>query len=165
MITDLPSSFKHTVISDGILSACSQSPSKVAYKHGQKTRTYHELKQRIDSISGIIHSFQIPMKCNIAIVASNSIEYMEIVLARTISIYSIELDATIAILHFIGIWKEWIIPEIESILCFSSWYVLVFCPCLYATLEGLWEQADNIPSEITVCLNEDGRSVIMRKKS
>ena len=83
MITDLPSSFKHTVISDGILSACSQSPSKVAYKHGQKTRTYHELKQRIDSISGIIHSFQIPMKCNIAIVASNSIEYMEIVLAAS----------------------------------------------------------------------------------
>jgi Acyl-CoA synthetases (AMP-forming)/AMP-acid ligases II len=83
MITDLPSSFKHTVISDGILSACSQSPSKVAYKHGQKTRTYHELKQRIDSISGIIYSFQIPMKCNIAIVASNSIEYMEIVLAAS----------------------------------------------------------------------------------
>ncbi len=83
MITDLPSSFKHTVVSDGILSACSKSPSKVAYKHGQKTRTYDELKQRIDSISGIIHSFQIPMKCNIAIVASNSIEYMEIVLAAS----------------------------------------------------------------------------------
>ena len=83
MITDLPSSFKHTVISDGILSACSESPSKVAYKHGHKTRTYQELKQRVDSISGIIHSFHIPSKCNIAIVASNSIEYMEIVLAAS----------------------------------------------------------------------------------
>ena len=49
----------------------------------KKTRTYSELTQRIGSISGIIHSFQILSKSNIAIVASNSIEYMEIVLAAS----------------------------------------------------------------------------------
>jgi len=83
MSIELPSTYKHTNISDGVQAACLKNPSKVAYKHGQNTRTYHELKQRIDLTSGIICSFEIPFKCNIAIVASNSIEYMEIVLAAS----------------------------------------------------------------------------------
>ena len=37
----------------------------------------------MDSIAGIISSSDIPLKSNIAIVASNSIEYMEIVLASS----------------------------------------------------------------------------------
>ena len=83
MRIELPSRFKHTIISDGIHSACLKNPLKVAYKHGDKTRTYHELLQRMSSIAGIISSSDIPLKSNIAIVASNSIEYMEIVLASS----------------------------------------------------------------------------------
>ena len=80
---ELPSRFKHTIISDGIRSACLENPLKVAFKHGDKTRTYSELIQRMDAIAGIISSSDIPLKSNIAIVASNSIEYMEIVLASS----------------------------------------------------------------------------------
>ena len=83
MSIELPSRFKHTIISDGIRSICLENPSKVAYKHGHKTRTYAELTQRMGSISGIISSSDIPLRSNIAIVASNSIEYMEIVLASS----------------------------------------------------------------------------------
>ena len=83
MSIELPSRFKHTIISDGIRSACLENPLKVAIKHGDKTRTYHELIQRMDAIAGIISSSDIPLKSNIAIVASNSIEYMEIVLASS----------------------------------------------------------------------------------
>ena len=95
---------KHTNISDGVQAACWKNPSKVAYKHGQKTRTYQELKQRIDLTSGIIYKLSIPFECNIAIVASNSIE----------------LDATIAIFDFNGISEEDIIPAIASILWINS---------------------------------------------
>ena len=83
MSIELPSTYKHTNISDGVRSACLKNPSKVAYKHGKNTRTYSELAQRINSISSLISSFDIPSKSNLAIVASNSIEYMEIVLAAS----------------------------------------------------------------------------------
>ena len=83
MSIELPSTYKHTNISDGVRSACLKNPSKIAYKHGKYTRTYSELAQRIDSISSLISSFGILSKSNIAIVASNSIEYMEIVLAAS----------------------------------------------------------------------------------
>ena len=83
MSIELPSTYKHTNISDGVRSACLKNPSKIAYKHGKNTRTYSELAQRIDSISSLISSFGILSKSNIAIVASNSIEYMEIVLAAS----------------------------------------------------------------------------------
>ena len=71
MSIELPSRFKHTIISDGIRSACLENPSKVAFKHGDKTRTYDELTQRMDAIAGIISSSDIPLKSNIAIIASN----------------------------------------------------------------------------------------------
>ena len=83
MSIELPSSYEHTNISDGVRSACLKYPSKIAYKHGKKTRTYQELAVRIDSISSVISSFNIPKKSNVAIVASNSIEYMEIVLGAS----------------------------------------------------------------------------------
>ena len=83
MSIELPSTYKHTNISDGVRSACLKDPSKIAYKHGKNTRTYYELGQRIDSISSVISSFDIPPKSNLAIVASNSIDYMEIVLAAS----------------------------------------------------------------------------------
>ena len=76
MSMELPSSYKHTNISDGVRSACLKDPSKIAYKHGKNTRTYQELAQRMDSISSVISSFDIPPKSNLGIVASNSIDYM-----------------------------------------------------------------------------------------
>ena len=83
MSMELPSSYKHTNISDGVRSACLKDPSKIAYKHGKNTRTYQELAQRMGSISSVISSFDIPPKSNLGIVASNSIDYMEIVLAAS----------------------------------------------------------------------------------
>ena len=83
MSIELPSTYKYTNISDGVRSACLKNPSKIAYKHGKNTRTYSELAQRINTISNLISSFGIPLKSNIAIVASNSIEYMEVVLAAS----------------------------------------------------------------------------------
>ena len=83
MSIELPSSYEYKNISDGVRSACLKYPSKIAYKHGKNTRTYHELALRIDSISSVISSFDIPKKSNVAIVAFNSIEYMEIVLGAS----------------------------------------------------------------------------------
>ena len=95
MSIELPSTYRYTTISEGIRYACGWDPSKIAYKHREKTRTYDELKKRIDLISLKISTFykenkdlellrgSIPHKSNIAIIASNSIEYMEIVLAAS----------------------------------------------------------------------------------
>ena len=83
MSIELPNTFRHTTIPDGIRTARSKNPNKIAYKHGANTRSYNQLVDRMDAISCVIASYDIPDKSNIAIVSSNSIEYMEIVLGAS----------------------------------------------------------------------------------
>ena len=79
----LPNTYRHLSIPEGIRSAMSRNPSKTAYKHGNKKRTYKGLVQRMDRISsGLLHHLN-PSEGHVAIVASNSIEYMEIVLGAS----------------------------------------------------------------------------------
>jgi len=79
----LPNTYRHLSIPEGIRSAMSRNPSKIAYKHGDKKRTYKDLVQRMDRISsGLLHHLN-PSEDHLAIVASNSIEYMEIVLGAS----------------------------------------------------------------------------------
>ena len=137
MSIELPSTYKHTNISDGVRSACLKNPSKIAYKHGKNTRTYSELTQRIDSISSLISSFGILSKSNIAIVASNSIEYMEIVLAAS------QLGHPIATVN-----PKLTIKEIVSI-CEDAQASLIFVDQKVSTLlEGI--QIDGAQRKINI---------------
>ena len=137
MSIELPSTYKHTNISDGVRSACLKNPSKIAYKHGKNTRTYSELAQRIDSISSLISSFGILSKSNIAIVASNSIEYMEIVLAAS------QLGHPIATVN-----PKLTIKEIVSI-CEDAQASLIFVDQKVSTLlEGI--QIDGAQRKINI---------------
>ena len=79
----LPDTYRHLSIPEGIRSAMSRNPSKTAYKHGSNIRTYKDLVKRMDRISsGLLHHLK-PSEDHAAIVASNSIEYMEIVLGAS----------------------------------------------------------------------------------
>ena len=79
----LPNTYRHLSIPEGIRSAMSRNPSKTAYKHGNKKSTYKDLVQRMDRISsGLLHHLN-PSEGHVAIVASNTIEYMEIVLGAS----------------------------------------------------------------------------------
>ena len=61
----------------------SRNPEKIAYKHGEKTRSYKGLVERMDKISSALLANLKEEKGHVAIVASNSIEYMEIVLGSS----------------------------------------------------------------------------------
>ena len=150
MSIELPSTYKHTNISDGVRSACLKNPSKIAYKHGKNTRTYSELAQRIDSISSLISSFGILSKSNIAIVASNSIEYMETVLAAS------QLGHPIATVN-----PKLTIKEIVSI-CEDAQASLIFVDQKVSTvLEGIHidgaQRKINIENELSNLIDQSSQ--------
>ena len=162
MSIELPSTYKHTNISDGVRSACLKNPSKIAYKHGKNTITYSELAQRIDSISSLISSFGILSKSNIAIVASNSIEYMEIVLAAS------QLGHPIATVN-----PKLTIKEIVSI-CEDAQASLIFVDQKVSTLlEGIQidgaQRKINIENELSNLIDQssqmDGLPAIDEKET
>lgn len=80
----LPATFQHLSLAAGIRSAMSRDPGKIAYRHGERTRSYRELVERIDQTS-----IALAADCGLrpgdhgAIVAKNSIEYMEIVIGAS----------------------------------------------------------------------------------
>ncbi|MEE1573356.1 MAG: class I adenylate-forming enzyme family protein, partial [Candidatus Neomarinimicrobiota bacterium] len=82
--TVFPSTFQHLSISSGIRAAMSRNPEKQCFKHGQHTRTYKDLVSRMDRISsGFINDLKLQPDDHAAIVAGNSIEYMEIILGAS----------------------------------------------------------------------------------
>ncbi len=81
---DLPFSFQHLSIAAGIRAACERNPARLAYRHGQQTRTYGALIERIDRVTAAITGdLKLGVGDHGAIVASNSIEYMEIVIGAS----------------------------------------------------------------------------------
>ena len=83
-LTQIPKTFRHLSIAGGIRAAMSRNPEKIALKHWDNERTYRALVNRMDIITnGLIHDFNLSSEDNIAIVASNSIEYMEIILGAS----------------------------------------------------------------------------------
>jgi len=80
----LPPTFQHLSIAGGVRAAMSRNPGKQALKHGKNKRSYKQLTNRMDRISnGLIHDLKLTSKDHAAIVSSNSIEYMEIILGAS----------------------------------------------------------------------------------
>ena len=80
-MNELPFSFRHLSLAGGVRAAASRNPGKLAYRHRQRSRTYAQLIDRIDRVTTAL-SADVGL-CNGdhgAIVAQNSIEYMEIVI-------------------------------------------------------------------------------------
>ncbi len=83
-LVELPLSFQHMSMAGGIRAAMYRSPDKVAYKHGDRTRNYRDLVDRIDRVSAaIIGDLGLEPGDHGAIVAGNSIEYMEVVIGAS----------------------------------------------------------------------------------
>jgi long-chain acyl-CoA synthetase len=81
---NLPFSFQHLSIAAGIRAACQRNPDRPAYRHGDKTRTYGALMERVDRVTAAISGdLGLGVGDHGAIVASNSIEYMEIVVGAS----------------------------------------------------------------------------------
>jgi acyl-CoA synthetase (AMP-forming)/AMP-acid ligase II len=79
-VMDLPFSYQHLSLADGIRSAMCRDPEKIAYRQGSRTRSYRALMERIDRVSaGLRFGQGLQAGQHGAIVAKNSIEYMEIV--------------------------------------------------------------------------------------
>jgi long-chain acyl-CoA synthetase len=77
----LPFSFQHLALTAGVRAAMARDPAKIAYRHGERSRSYGALMERVDRISGALaHGLGLRPGEHGAIIAKNSIEYMEAVL-------------------------------------------------------------------------------------
>jgi long-chain acyl-CoA synthetase len=80
----LPFSFQHLSLVGGLRAAMYRAPDKVAYAQAGRTRTYRDLLSRIDTLSVAIGpALGVRPGEHAAILARNSIEYMEIVFAAS----------------------------------------------------------------------------------
>ena len=83
-LVELPLSFQHMSMAGGIRAAMYRNPDKLAYRHGDRTRNYRDLVDRIDRVSAaIIGDLGLGPGDHGAIVAANSIEYMEVVIGAS----------------------------------------------------------------------------------
>ena len=83
-LVTLPLSFQHMSMAGGIRAAMHRSPDKLAYRHGDRTRNYRDLVDRIDRVStAIIGDCGLVPGDHGAIVAGNSIEYMEVIIGAS----------------------------------------------------------------------------------
>lgn len=79
--TELPFTFQHLSLAGGVRSAMHRAPEKIAYRQGERTRTYRQLVERFDRVSTALRAgLGLRSGEHAAIVARNSIEFMEIVL-------------------------------------------------------------------------------------
>ncbi len=79
--TEIPFSFRHLALTDGVRAAMARNPAKVAYRHGDRSRTYGALLERVDRVSTVLAAgLGLGPGDHGAIIAKNSIEYMEAVL-------------------------------------------------------------------------------------
>ena len=80
----LPQTYQHLSITGSVRAAMSRNPGKQALKHGKSERSYKQLIDRADRISNaFIHDLKLSTNDHAAIVSSNSIEYMEIILGAS----------------------------------------------------------------------------------
>ena len=83
-LVELPLSYQHMSMAGGIRAAMFRDPGKIAYKHGTRTRSYAGLVERIDKVSAaLITDLGLGAGNHGAIVAENSIEYMELVIGAS----------------------------------------------------------------------------------
>ncbi len=83
---ELPFSFQHLSLAGGVRAAASRSPEKIAYRQASRERSYGQLVARIERVSAAIaHGLGLKVGDHGAIVARNSIEYMEIVIGASAS--------------------------------------------------------------------------------
>lgn len=76
----LPQSYESMTVAKGLRATTKRNPNKVAITHGDKSRTYRELSGRTDKLTAAaISKFKLNKGDNVAIVAKNSIEYVEVV--------------------------------------------------------------------------------------
>ncbi len=80
----LPFSFQHLSLAAGVRAAMHRNPAKIACRHGDRTRSYAELMSRIDRVSSALCAgLGLKPGQHGAIIAKNSIEYLEIVIGAS----------------------------------------------------------------------------------
>lgn len=76
----VPHSFTAMTMAKGLRATTRRNPSKVAITHNDKSRSYRELSGRTDRLTAAaISELKLNKGDNVAIVAKNSIEYVEVV--------------------------------------------------------------------------------------
>lgn len=80
LAVELPHSYESMTVAKGLRATMSRDPNKVAISHNTKSRTYRELSNRTDRLTAAaITNLKLRKGDNVAIVAKNCIEYVEVV--------------------------------------------------------------------------------------
>ena len=80
IVVNLPHSYQSMTAAKGLRATKNRDPNKVAITHGNKSRTYKDLSARVDRLTAAaITDLKLKKGENVAIVARNSIEYVEVV--------------------------------------------------------------------------------------
>lgn len=78
--SDIPATFRHLSMTGGLRAAAGRDPQKIAYRHGDRRRAYGELVERVDRVTAALSAgLGLQPGAHAAIVAKNSIDYMELV--------------------------------------------------------------------------------------
>ncbi len=81
---ELPFSFQHLSLPGSVRAAMLRNPAKIAFKHRDNECSYGELIARVDKVcAGILGDLGLKHGQHAAIVAANSIEYMEVILGAS----------------------------------------------------------------------------------
>jgi long-chain acyl-CoA synthetase len=81
---ELPFSFQHLSLPGGVRAAMERNPAKLALTHRERNCTYAELLERVDRVcGGLLRTCGLQPGAHVAIVAANSIEYLEVVLGAS----------------------------------------------------------------------------------
>ena len=118
---ELPIGFQPMTMARGVHAAMLRNPDKIAVRHNQVTRTYRELVARIDRVThAAIGDLKLTKGDNAAVVARNSIEYVELVCGLP------EAGVAVATVN-----NRLTPPEIEAI-CDDAEAKVVFCDAAVA---------------------------------
>ena len=81
-MTALPPTFRALTLADALRAAAGREPNKIALIEGQRTRSFVELADRVDALrNGAITKLRVRKGDNVAIVARNCMEFIEVVAA------------------------------------------------------------------------------------
>ncbi|MBM3504437.1 MAG: long-chain fatty acid--CoA ligase [Alphaproteobacteria bacterium] len=105
------------ILTDGIRAAARRTPTKVALAEGSRQLTYRQLIERVDRVSQMAAAFGLPVGARVALLAPNSLEYIEVVCGLAAAAHPV-----------VTIGPNASVPEIEYILGHAETLLLVAHP-------------------------------------
>lgn len=78
-----PPTYRPLTVGSGMRAVALHSPDKIALTEGARALTYRRFVERADKLSGLLGGMALADRCNVAILAPNCLEYIEVVVGAS----------------------------------------------------------------------------------